>query len=349
MLQPLEKVLIALVLTFSAFIILTYLISMVFGILFVFSTVEGLTFSRTSIFLNPLLIVDITFEVNAGVYFLFLWWVFALCFAAAWKYRESVPLKVRELFSDSSRIGIFANNLLAMPAVTSMLLVATLVLHLLQTGGGIPTGIPSSEGPFIDFLRFSRAPLVEEILFRILPIGSFLVTYIFLLGKRLKPNWGRGQRLKIAFWSVFQPEKAKEQVGLRTITSGGLLNGLSGAEWVIVGFTAFVFGFAHYLGGWGAGKISQAALSGAAFGLAYLYYGAQAPILFHWFFNYYFEALDLSAGTLQSSIDFVSLAELANLFLGMLLWIVAIIFGLMTLLQVVRKKRKVDPVGDQPS
>jgi hypothetical protein len=346
--RALERVLFALVLVLSLLVILTYLVSMGLGILVVFSTTEGLTFSRSPVFLNPMLVVDVTLEVNAGVYFLFLWWVFALCFAAAWQYRESFPTTIREVLSGKSPTSVFANNLLAMPAVTSMLLIATLVLHLIQTEGGIPTGAPRTEDPFIDFLRFSRAPLVEELLFRVLPIGSFLVTYIFLLGKRLRPQWGRVQRLKIVFWSVLQPEKAKEEVGLRTVEEAGYLNGLSGAEWVIVGFTALVFGFAHYLGGWEAGKISQATLSGAAFGLAYLYYGVQAPILFHWFFNYYFEALDLSSNTFLGSISFLALSELANLFLGVLLWVVTIVFGVLTLLRVLRGKPKPHLVDAEP-
>jgi hypothetical protein len=61
--------------------------------------------------------------------------------------------------------------------------------------------------------------------------------------------------------------------------------------------SSVAFGAAHYLagGGWDIGKISTAALAGFAMGLVYLRYGAYAPILLHWFFDYYFGAFDLAS------------------------------------------------------
>jgi len=258
--------------------------------------------------------------------------------------------KIREFFSSSAKRSPFSNNLLAMPLITSMLLVATIVLSYLQTRGGVPTGSFPSSDPFLDFLKVSRAPLVEEIIFRIIPIGAFLVTYVFIAGKRTRPNFSWSQRLKTIILSVFQPEKAKEIVGLKTIGKHGLFGGVIWAEWVMVSLTASLFGVAHYLGGWGPGKISQAAMSGAVFALAYLYYGVQAPILLHWYFNYYFTVFDLSSSYYSAEGDFAYfLAVSANVLLGILMWVAVMIFGIMTVFKVLRRKPKTIPFPESPA
>ncbi len=326
--QTLRQLLFAVLLVTSFFVIITYLLSMGLGVLIFFSTEEGLEFSRESV-IRPLFITN----VNAGLYFLFLWWVFAFCFAASWKYRESLSKKTHDFLSGNTKRSPFRNNLLAMPLISSMLLVAIVVLHLVQTQSGIPTGEPSVTDPLSDFLRFSNAPVVEEIIFRIVPIGAFLVTYVYLAGRTMKPNSSGSQRLKTCILSVFQPERAKEAIGLKTISDNGFFGGLVWAEWVMIFFTAALFGVAHYLGGWGPGKVSQAALSGAVFALAYLYYGIQAPILLHWYFNYYFTAFDLSVAFLLIEVDVYSFSWSLNILLGALMWVAMLIFGIIFLFE----------------
>lgn len=346
--RTLQKIVFIIVVIISIFIILTYLFSMGLGILVVFSTLEGLEFSLQPYSLYPFLIIDWEVTVNSGLYYLSLWLIFAFCFVAAWKYRESLSIKVREVFSKTSLQSLFHNNLLAMPLITSMLLVGTVVLHHIQTSWGIPTGSPSPGDPFLDFLRVSRAPLVEEAVFRIIPIGAFLIPYIFLVGLRTKPEFSWPERLKICVLSILQPDKAKEKIGLKSVNNQGLRQGIIWAEWLMIALTASLFGVAHYFGGWGPGKISQTTMSGAAFALAYLYYGAQAPILLHWFFNYYFTVFDLSFTHYYAGIDFLSISWLANIFLGMLLWIVAIILLLYltasAILKRVKRKAGKEPI-----
>ena len=342
-----KKVIFALIFATSFFIILTYVLSMGLGILVVFSTAKGLEFSRGSILLYPLFVSEVEVIVNAGAYFLFLWWIFAFCFVAAYKYRQNFLAKVKELFSGNIEKP-FSSNLLAMPAITSTLLVATILLHLLQTRSGIPTGAPREEEPFLDFLRFSQAPLTEEIYFRIIPIGAFLVTYIFLVGMRSRPDFSFGQRVKTCILSVLQPDNAKEIVGLKTISKDGLFKGLTWAEWIMVFLTASFFGVAHFLGGWGLGKISQAGISGAAFALAYLYYGVQASILLHWYFNYYFTVFDLSSEFYVNLGLVDSLVLSANFFLGIIIFFTIVVFGIVAVLQLVKRKPKAVAVPEPP-
>ena len=345
--KAVQKVLFIVVFASSLFLVLTYLLSMGLGMLVFFSTVEGLRFSRASLSLHPLLIRDIEVTVNAGLYFVFLWSVFALCFIAAWNYRRSLNNRIREFVSDATTRSLFRNNLLAMPAITSMLLVAIIVLDHLQMQAGIQTGELGLSDPFFDFMLVSQAPLTEEMVFRIMPIGSFLAIYVFLVGKSTKSEFSYVRRLKTCFLALLQPETAKKAVGLKTIGEGGLFGGVIWAEWVMVLLTATFFGIAHYLGGWGPGKISEAAVSGTVFALAYLYYGIQAPILLHWFFNYYFFVFDLSLSYLAET-NFLSFSWSASILFGTLLWVVVIIFGAVYISKVLMKKFKAAPVSEPP-
>lgn len=348
--EILQRFLFVVGLAVTFFIIFTYLLSMCLGILVFFSSAEGLNFSRALIILNPLLVIDVKVTVNAGLYFLFLWWIFALCFAASWKYKESLHKKVKDLFSDDARRNPLNNNLLAMPLITSMLLVAIIILHLVQTQSGLPTGEPPSIGPFLGFLISSQAPIIEEVIFRIIPLGTFLATYIFVVGKKTRPELYWIERLKTCILSVLLPEKAKKTVGLKTIEEGGLFGGgVTWAEWMMVVFTAFLFGIAHYSGGWEAGKISQAGLSGVVFALAYLYYGIQAPLLLHWYFNYYFAVFNLSSSYYSAEIGFAYFAVLsANVFLGALMWLAVIVFGMLSILRMLRKRSETAIVSEPP-
>lgn len=325
-----QKCLIGFAIIASIFIIITYIVSMGLGILVVFSTTEGLQFTQGTKDIYPLLFIDIEVNVNNGLFFLFLWCIFALCFTAAWVLRESLSKQIRKFLSKTTQGSILKNNLLAMPSITSMLFIATIVLYFLQRQSGIPHGGPSIGDPFNDFLDYSRAPLVEELIFRIIPIGAFLVAYILVVSKSTRPYFSTFQRIKLCVLAILQPDKAKEKVGLKTVEEKGLFGGgLNASEWIMVIFTASLFGMAHYFGGgWEVGKISQATICGVVFAIAYFYYGIQAPLLLHWYFNYYFTVFDLSSEFYLIEIDTLySLIFVANIFLGVILWLAVIIFG----------------------
>lgn len=344
--EAVQRVFLLIVVVISFFIVISYVLSMGLGILILFSTSDGLVFSRGSISLNPLLIADVEITVNAGIYFLILWWVFALCFVAAWKYREGLVHGIQDFFSGASEGNPFTNNLLAMPMITSMMFVATIILHTLQSQAGVPTGEPPISDSFLDFIMVSRAPIVEEVIFRIVPIGAFLVTYISVVGGRMRHMLSLSGRLRMFFLSIVQPDKAKGQLGLKTIGENGFFGGgMTWGEWIMVFFTGVLFGLAHYYGSWGPGKISQAALNGVIFALAYLYYGVQAPILLHWFFNYYFTVFDLSSTYYLTGIDIAYSSFLANFFLGILAWTMLIV---LCLVMVVRKLRTGLAVSSAP-
>jgi hypothetical protein len=155
--------------------------------------------------------------------------------------------------------------------------------------------------------------------------------------------------VKTSILSILQPEKAKETIGLRTIEVHGVSRGVIWAEWIIIISTAVLFGIAHYFSGWGFGKISQATLIGVVFALAYLYFGIQAPVLLHWFFNYYFNVFNLSSNYYSGANFIYFAAASTNFFLGVLMWIVVIILSILAVASRVLKahRRVVIPDGMQ--
>jgi hypothetical protein len=93
-------------------------------------------------------------------------------------------------------------------------------------------------------------------------------------------------------------------------------------------------------------------LSGLAMGFVYLRYGAYAPILLHWFFNYYFGAFDLASQlNLAGASSIVVGVELLNLVVGILLIVVFIAASLAKLwpFKHRRKESQAEHVGESPN
>ncbi len=312
------------------FLVFSYFLSLPLGLVLFFFTPLGLDVSRLYLLRLPIpLMIDPDFSIpatiNAGLVFLFLLGVYALCFAGAWMTRESFHSVIKKGFSRPFS-HLFNNNLFAMPTITSMLFVAFVVIHVFL---GVPTGPgpfePSEDPlqPFKDFFAVTYSPLVEEIGFRVIPIGIFLVAYLFVMGRERAATLSMREFLKVLFLTLLYPEKAKELLGVRTVREFGI-RGISLAEWIIIVFTSVTFGLVHIGGGWEAGKSISTSIDGLAFGLVYLLYGVQAPILLHWFFNYYisgYGAYGLALGFYPVISPIFLLIFLGTLILGVLGWI----------------------------
>lgn len=174
-------------------IIAAYFVAMALGLTLFFSTPEGLAFSSHPLkevfssgpYIFLLFILGISFSsvnLNIGPLFLFLWSIYFLCFVAAWKLREGLHKVIKNSLSRPLSYTL-RNNLFATPVITSMVLIAILILNFIQVSQGIPAGEPTLPGnPFAAFFALSYAPVVEEIGFRIIPIGVFLIVYLFLAG-----------------------------------------------------------------------------------------------------------------------------------------------------------------------
>lgn len=294
------------------FLVSSYFLAMLLGPISFFFTEEGLSVSglyaqQLPIILFTVVTLNVPIWLNVGTLFLLFLAAYTVCFIAAWRVNETLHRVVKSDLSNSVK-KLFKSCLFAMPLIASMLLTAAVVIQGLQEAQGIPTGEPPlPEDPFKAFFLLTYAPLVEEVGFRLSPIGVFLIVYLLLIGRRNEATLSWTERLKILILTPLFPEKAKRRLGVKTISDFGLRQGISLGEWIMVAWTSIAFGLSHYLygGGWEIGKITSASMIGLALGITYLIYGFQAPILLHWFFNYYFTAFDL-ASRLHPSIASVS-------------------------------------------
>jgi len=137
------------------------------------------------------------------------------------------------------------------------------------------------------FLELSVSPLTEEIIFRILPIGVFFMTRALILERRRASASWRSY-LRTSFLAVLSPDDAKRRLGIGSVKDSGFWRSIGRGEWVMILFTSSLFAASHYplTSTWEAGKVASTFIQGFVMGLSYIIYGAQAPILLHWFFNY---------------------------------------------------------------
>ena len=320
-------------------LVFSYFFAMFLGPALFFFTPEGLNISvryvrRLPIWLFTIIGFNLPVWLNVGLFFLLLWGVFAVCFIAAWRFRKSLHEVLGKGFSRPMK-KLFDNCLFAMPVITSMTLTAVIAIQSFQEAHGVPTGETSlPPNPFEAFLELSYAALAEEIGFRVIPIGAFLIFYLFLVGGKNVATFSLGQRLKLFLTAPLYPEKAKKMVGVKTVSDFGVRGGISLGEWAMIFFTSTTFGLAHPLfgGGWEVGKITSASAVGLAAGLTYLLYGVQAPILLHWFFNYYWYAY------YTFMFDVLILINLVTIWLGRLGWLTFTILGIRKIINFIRRE-----------
>jgi hypothetical protein len=272
---------------------------------------------------------------------LFLWGIFTVSFVAAWKLRENFHRVIRESVARPTE-KLFNNCLFAMPLITSMTLIALLALQSFQEVGGIPTGTPPLQGePFLDFFELSYAAVVEEVGFRIIPIGAFLILYFFWTKKKVV-TFSFRQRLKLFVIAPLFPDRAKKMVGAKTVDEFGVRGGISLGEWGMVLFTSIIFGLAHFLlgGGWEIGKATSATLAGLVLGLSYLAYGIQASLIIHWFFNTYMETYFLFSEIYPIVTPLTNTVVIFAVILGILGWSAIAILGYFKLVRAITERGK---------
>jgi 4-amino-4-deoxy-L-arabinose transferase-like glycosyltransferase len=267
---------------------------------------------------------NLSLKLSLGFIFASCLLVYGLCFILTWLrggFREGLAgLSHRPA-------GFYLGRFLfAFPLLSSLTYVVVVAVHLLQESHGIPVGKPPlPDDPLLAFLELSISPLTEEIIFRVLPIGVFLIIRTLTLARRrwALTSW-RGH-LRFSLLAVVSPDDAKRRLGLRSVGDSGFWRGISSDEWVMILFTSSFFAVSHYFftSTWDIGKVTSTFIQGLVMGLSYLIYGVQAPILMHWFFNYYLYAYKLG------SIVHPSLAILKVLEKGLTLTLG--ILGLLTL------------------
>lgn len=241
-------------------------------------------------------ILNLRVEVTMGFLFAMFSSIYILCFFAS--LREGFAFKgFSGVFREEVSVWLVRNPLFAASFLSCLVYVTSKIIHLIEEACGIPVGqAPVSADPLLAFLQISISPLVEEAIFRILPIGVFSVAYLSASLKLGEPNISWREKMKLSLLTIISPECGKRIANLKTIAECGFMKGMNPSEWLMVILTSAIFGFSHYVPPttWGAGKISSAFIQGVIMGSAYLAYGFQTPIIIHWFLNYYLYTFSLA-------------------------------------------------------
>jgi hypothetical protein len=335
---------------FLIFVVLTtvlfYLFAIILGPTLFYFTSQGTNASMQHLQSLPvwfftIIGFEIPINLDYGVVFLFLWSVFTASFVSAWKLRANFHRIIKESLIQPAK-KLFRSCLFTMPIINSMSLIAIIALQSFQEVGGIPTGMPPLQGdPFLDFFELSYAAVIEEIGFRIVPIGAFLLFYLFWTKKKAA-TFSIRQKLKLFIIAPLFPDRAKRMVETKTVDEHGIKGGISLGEWGMVLFTSLVFGLAHFLlgGGWEIGKTTSATLAGLVLGFSYLVYGAQASIIIHWFFNVYLETYFLFSEIYPNATPLTNVVVISTVILGILGWSAVLILGYFKLVGAITERNK---------
>ncbi len=333
------KIILLITLIFTiAFLVFTFILSIPLGLDIFYFAPSGVSLGHSPPiflyfywFLWAFVGVPVQSNVNTVINILFLPLVliFAVCLFFAWKGpKESFTKVIKNSYSSTKQL--LNNCLFALPIYASMGLVATIVITLFQESHGVSTGSLPSYGPLLDLFSYTYAALVETIGFWLIPLGLFVLFYLFWIKRVSVGSISLGARLKLFISTMLYPEGAKRKLGLKNVESNGL-SGISSPEWVAMAVIAGLFGLAHYIAGsgWGPGKISTAAIVGFTFGLSYIIYGIEAPIILHFFYNYYTTVYDLALSVYPGIFgSFFNLAYILILILGFIGWFALFIFAL---------------------
>ncbi len=335
--QAIKNVGKGLALILAVFSAISYAISLAIGPVLFFSTSDGLTVAARQIHHVPvdffmILTVPIPIGVSLGVLFITIWAAFVVCLIFAWLSRAGFVRSVRDLFTKPISVAK-TNFLFVMPLIAAGLLYATILIQQFQTTQGVQTGslnFPPQTSPYVILVELAFAPLREEFAFRITSIGFWLGVFLLIRFRHDPKLLGRMNWVKLLLLAMLSPERAKLKLGYKNVSTNGLLHGISPLEWTLILITGVSFGSAHYLlgGGWEIGKVTTATLAGLVFGIVYVAYGAYAPILMHWFFNYYFTVLDMAGSTYSGAFQtLANLTEFANLVAGQAIVVVFLLYA----------------------
>jgi len=203
------------------------------------------------------------FLVSAGAWFAIVTSVYVLCFVYSLVQHERLGKAVRASFR--SGVGALTSSPFVVVVISIGFLTFTAsIIDLFVSSSGAPIGGPSGD-PLALLLGFSFSPLVEELGFRVLLIGT--VAFILSISR----PW------KTALTALWRPSKAIEGFAVGS--------GASIIVWAAMSFSAVTFGVCHVTcssGTWDVGKLPEAIYGGFVLGYLYVRYGLHVAIFAHW-------------------------------------------------------------------
>jgi hypothetical protein len=320
------------------FLVSTYILSMLMGLFFMLLSPGSDSFSKKSVESLPIgllaiFVIRVPLATTFGAVFTLLWIIYAICFILAWTINGGLvkALQGKTLRRPTSPTG---NLLFAFPALSSSLLILVVLVQSFQEAVGLPTGEIKITPIYRELFELAYSPIFEEVMYRISPYAVYAVArlgLIFATKRTQDPSF----YLKSIFLSVLFPDRAKEGLGLPSIRLNGIRRAVNSGEWILMILTSMIFGLAHYLSGsgWEMGKVTSSFLAGLAFFLAYLAFGFHAPILLHWFFNYYFAVYEIATKVYQGLFESLETA------ISMVVQIVGLAVILVYVIYLLRKIR----------
>jgi hypothetical protein len=221
-----------------------------------------------------------SFELSIGDAFVILWMFYLAIFVFSILGPKQNFLKSISSLISRGEYDVKLNYMFAMTKWLSILVLISALINFIQESFGITTVPPLGDNNLIQFFYVSLAPLLEELIFRILLVGIPL--FVLYSGR--------------ASFSYF----------LKSLWTPSSLNILDSKKAIfVIIFVGVAFGFAHIAFGdsWSEGKFAQATAGGIILGYVYFRYGFVASLLIHWATNYFIFAY----AHFISQINYVSL------------------------------------------
>ena len=227
--------------------------------------------------------IQIPIDFELGDAFIVLWSIYAIIFAIAMFGPKKNFFKELGPIMNEGRPTSSSNYMVSMIKWFSILIVVSAIINIAQESVGITTEPPLAENDLIQFFDVTKAPIIEEIGFRVL-----------LIGVPLYAIYSHKASAKHFFKSLWHP-----QANLHVFEKNKAV--------LLIILVAVFFGLAHIISGeaWSGGKFAQAAASGIIIGWVYFRYGLAPALLIHWATNYFI----FSYVNIIADINFISITE----------------------------------------
>lgn len=257
---------------FTFLVYITFATAFIFLVMSIFFTLDPSWGSSLTQPVNPfifILLIVLSFPQVSLLSIFVVMFILYLIFFSSMVYENRRERKKKLL---DTPIGYF---IAAATAVEVVVVIITLLEHYFGTpigGGGIDTELKNN--PLLGYMSLIYAPFVEELGFRILPLGIFSALLV-LFSIRTRGEHAP-ESMRDTLLAIILPGHIRRKYDLP----------LRGADWVLIIITSIIFGYAHiFFGGWDWGKFIPVFITGIALAIGFLKFGAYVDIPFHWFFN----------------------------------------------------------------
>jgi len=291
--QSLKRAFSILVLSIALILIATYILALALGPI-VFAIAENMSKHKLILeipqLIPPNLHVKTKVTIPLLTFYMIAWSIFVACVIYSFRgYDKPFTKAFAEALSQPK--AIFNNFFLAMPFISSIAITTVFIAHVVQERAGIPIGTPPEVDYAIELLGLSYSTILEEVCFRLLPIGIPLIFILAFAFKHRLPS-DEKQRADIILKGFLRPKRAITSL-VKSREEDKLVSTL---KTLLIAWSASTFGLLHYsLGDWQIGKILPTTIAGIILAYCYLEYGIEASILIHWIFNVYLATYSLAS------------------------------------------------------